>query len=238
MPNTIDAQDQKQFEAWADTWWDPQGPFLPLHRLNAFRCAWLLERIGSSSALPLRDWRVLDIGCGGGLASEAMARAGATVVGLDVTQRSIEVARHHARAGELDVTYHCMTAEAHLATDPAPYDLVLNLEVVEHVADLPAFLHTCALLTRARGHQVIATINRNPIAGLATIWAAENLLNILPKGTHQYSKLVKPAELRRLLERDGFDDFVQTGVFYNPFTKRVTQSWHSLMNYLIVAQRG
>ncbi|WP_420550862.1 bifunctional 2-polyprenyl-6-hydroxyphenol methylase/3-demethylubiquinol 3-O-methyltransferase UbiG [Litorivicinus lipolyticus] len=238
MPKTVDAIDQRQFEQWADAWWDPDGPFMPLHRLNEFRCAWLLDRIGGGGELPLKGRRVLDVGCGGGLASEAMARAGATVVGLDVTARSIEVARHHAQQSGVDVTYFCCTVEAHLDANPVPYDLVLNLEVVEHVSDLPAFLSACAKLTRSRGHQVIATINRNPIAGLTTIWAAENLLDILPKGTHQYSKLVKPRELKQLLARDGFDDFIQAGVFYNPFTKTVKQSWHSLMNYLVVAQRA
>ena len=237
MDGTVDINDQAKFEAWADTWWDPEGPFLPLHRLNAFRTQWLLEHIGGGTHFPLADRRVLDIGCGGGLASEAMAKAGAKVVGIDVTERSIEVAKHHAAKNGLDIDYRCQTVEQHLREAPEPYDLVLNMEVVEHVNDLDAFLASCAQLTRFGGHQVIATINRNWISGFSAIFVAENVLKVLPKGTHEYSKLVKPKEVRDALEPFGFDDFAQAGVFYNPFTKKVSQTWHSMINYMLIGQR-
>ena len=235
---SIDPADQRKFEQFADSWWDPTGPFWPLHKLNDFRAAWLIEHMGGGSALPLEGLRILDIGCGGGLASEAMTRAGAQVVGIDVTLRSIEVARRHAAISGLDIEYHCISAEELLASGVEPFDWVLNLEVVEHVANLDEFLKTTSALVRPGGHQVVATINRNPIAWLIAIFGAESVLKLLPKGTHEYHKLVKPSELKRHLSAAGMIDPIMTGVQFNPFARKASTTWHTLVNYMCIAQRG
>jgi len=235
---SIDPAEQRKFEQYADTWWDPQGPFWPLHRLNDFRAAWLIDHMGGGSALPLEGLRILDIGCGGGLASEAMARAGAEVVGIDIVERSIRVAQRHAALGGLSIDYRCTTAEELLASGIEPFDWVLNLEVVEHVSNLPEFIQTCCDLVRPGGQQIIATINRNPLSWLIAIFGAEYVLRLLPKGTHQYAKLVKPSELQRHLKAAGMGDTVMTGVAFNPFARKASTTWHRWINYMCVAQRG
>ena len=234
---SVDPSERRKFESFAETWWDPQGPFWPLHRLNDFRANWLIERMGAGGDQPLDGLRVLDIGCGGGLASEAMARAGAQVTGIDIVERSIEVARQHAKSSELNIDYRCQAAEDLLATGVEPFDWVLNLEVVEHVNDLPGFLNTTAQLVRPGGYQVVATINRNPLSGLVAIFGAEYVLRLLPKGTHQYSKLVKPAELAQYLMDSGLSQLEFTGVQFNPFAKRASVTWHTWINYLCVSRR-
>ena len=234
---SVDPSERRKFESFAETWWDPQGPFWPLHRLNDFRANWLIQRMGTGGDRPLAGLRVLDIGCGGGLASEAMARAGAQVTGIDIVERSIEVARQHAQRSGLNIDYRCQAAEDLLATGVEPFDWVLNLEVVEHVNDLPNFLNTTAQLVKPGGYQVVATINRNPLSGLVAIFGAEYVLRLLPKGTHQYSKLVKPAELAQYLMDSGLSQLEFTGVQFNPFAKRASVTWHTWINYLCVSQR-
>lgn len=235
---SIDPQEQAKFAAFADRWWDSEGDFWPLHKLNDFRAAWLIEQMGGDSKQPLKGLRILDIGCGGGLASEAMTRAGASVVGIDVVERSIEVAKLHSRRSGLAIEYHCTSAEDFLATNPERFDWVLNLEVVEHVANLPGFLKTTSELVKPGGYQVVATINRNPIAWLVAIFGAEQVLRLLPAGTHEYSKLVKPGELIQHLADAGMTDPVLTGVAFNPFKRRAKVTWHRLINYMCIARRA
>lgn len=235
---SVDPQERRKFEQFADTWWDPTGPFWPLHRLNDYRSHWLLDRMGGGSQRPLEGLRILDIGCGGGLASEAMARAGAQVTGIDVVERSIAVAQHHATLSGLSIDYQCITAEDLLASDPEPFDWVLNLEVVEHVNDVPGFVKTASALVKTGGYQVIATINRNPLAWLIAIFGAEQVLKLLPKGTHQYAKLVKPAELVRYLADAGMEDPVLSGVAFNPWARRASDTWHTWVNYMCISRRA
>ena len=235
---SVDPQERRKFEQFAETWWDPTGPFWPLHRLNDYRSEWLLQRMGGGSELPLSGLRILDIGCGGGLAAEAMARAGAQVTGIDIVERSIAVAQRHAAQSDLDIDYRCITAEALLASDPEPFDWVLNLEVVEHVADPAQFIQTTSALVRPVGYQVVATINRNPLAWLIAIFGAEQVLGLLPKGTHEYRKLVKPSELMGYLSAAGMHEPVLNGVAFNPWLKRASDTWHTWVNYMCITRRA
>lgn len=239
---SVDPQEIARFERLAETWWQPSGPFWPLHRLNAFRVAYLTPIIVRHFALtgsgfqPLQDLRVLDIGCGGGLLSESLAGLGAEVLGIDVVERSIRIAQGHALRSGLEIDYRWTSAE-HLAAQGASFDLVMNMEVVEHVADLPAFLTTCATLVRPGGLMVVATINRTPISWLFAILGAEYILRWLPKGTHQWRKFRRPEEILQPLSPFGFRPIDQIGVRVNPFTRGFTTSPWLGVNYMLCLQR-
>lgn len=239
---SVDPQEIARFERLAETWWQPSGPFWPLHRLNAFRVAYLTPIIVRHFALtgsgsqPLQDLRVLDIGCGGGLLSESLAGLGAGVLGIDVVERNIRIAQDHAVRSGLEIDYRWTSAE-HLAAQGASFDLVMNMEVVEHVADLPAFLTTCATLVRPGGLMVVATINRTPISWLFAILGAEYILRWLPKGTHQWRKFRRPEEILQPLSPFGFRTIDQIGVRVNPFTRGFTTSPWLGVNYMLCLQR-
>jgi len=190
----------------------------------------------ANSVRPLQGLRILDIGCGGGLLSEAMARRGASVHGVDIPEKNIAIARQHATSMSSPPVYEQATAED-LQQRSEIYDVVLNMEVVEHVADLSSFMRACNALVRPGGLQIVSTINRNPIAWVSAIFAAEYVLRWLPKGTHQYKKLVRPAELGRFLRADGFRQISTTGVFVNPFTRAMSLSGSRVINYMVVAEK-
>lgn len=239
---SIDPAEVAYYERLAETWWDRQGPFWPLHRLNALRVEYLREQLcrhfgrDAQTPKPLDGLRVLDVGCGGGILSEAMARLGARVVGIDVVERNITIARLHAEHSGVPVDYRYVAAET-LAGQGESYDVVLNMEVVEHVADLPGFLQAGDQLVRPGGLMVIATLNRTVLSFLFAILGAEYILRWLPRGTHRWRRFPKPRELERLLARDGLRVTARTGVRVNPFTRRFRLTRLMAVNYMLVAEK-
>lgn len=239
---SVDAAEVERFSRMAAEWWDPAGKFRPLHKFNPVRleyvkrqaCARFGRRFDDAKALS--GLRLLDIGCGGGLLSEPMARLGASVVGADPSPVNIEVASLHARQSGLAIDYRATTAEA-LRDLGETFDIVLNMEVVEHVANVGLYLATCAAMVRPGGLMFVATINRTPKAWALAIVAAERILRWLPAGTHDYEKLVRPNEVERPLATAGMEILDRTGVFYNPLRDRWNLSADMDVNYMILAGR-
>lgn len=239
---TIDPREQAFYDALAATWWDESGPFWPLHRLNRLRARWIADRLAPDRLAvgddaPLAGLEILDIGCGGGLLSEAMARLGARVTGIDVTAKNIAVAKRHAAASGLAIEYRAEPASV-LVAEERSFDVVLNMEVIEHVANVHAFMRDACALVRPGGVQFVATINRNPIAWLVAIVGAEYVLGWLPRGTHQYAKLVKPREAVALLRAGGLTVTDRTGVFVNPVTRTLHTVPAETVNYMLLARRS
>lgn len=241
--SSIDPAETARFERLARLWWNPDGPFRPLHRLNALRLGYIRERLAGHFGLdptaerPLAGLRVLDIGCGGGLLSEAVAGLGATVHGVDVVEKNIQIAESHAAGGGLPVRYECGSAEG-LAARGERYDAVLNMEVVEHVADLPLFVAACAELVRPGGMMVVATLNRTAASFLGAIVGAEYVLRWLPRGTHDWRRFPKPVELERLLARGGMTVTARAGVGVDPFGMRFRLTRFMGINYMLVAVKA
>lgn len=240
--STIDVAEVARFERLAGRCWDADGPFWPLHRMNDLRAGYiraqLSRRFGLTpeSGQPLRGLRILDIGCGGGILSEAIARLGASVHGVDMLAENIRVAQQHAAGQGLPLEYACGTVES-LVNREERYDVVLNMEVVEHVADLPRFIESCANLLKPGGVLFISTINRTLASFLGAIVAAEYLLRWLPRGTHHWHKFPKPRELEDLLVTHGCEVIARTGVSLNPLTRRFRLISYLGINYLLVAVR-
>ncbi len=242
---SVDPDEVAYYERLASTWWDETGPFWPLHRLNALRIGYIRDRLcehfvrDPDADAPLSGLRILDIGCGGGLLSEAAARLGADVQdvrGIDVVQKNISVARLHAQASGAMPDYRVITAEE-LAGEGRHFDAVLNMEVVEHVADLTGFVHACCRLVRPGGLMFLATINRTAISWLFAIVGAEYVLRWLPRGTHQWRRFPKPAELTALLTRDGLRVSAARGVRINPITRQFSLTGFMGVNYMLVAEK-
>ncbi|MEM5469421.1 bifunctional 2-polyprenyl-6-hydroxyphenol methylase/3-demethylubiquinol 3-O-methyltransferase UbiG [Celeribacter marinus] len=219
--STIDPQEVAKFEAMAAEWWDPNGKFKPLHMLNPTRLDYITSQIAAefgrdlSSPTPFDGLRILDIGCGGGLLSEPMARLGATVVGADAAERNIPVAQVHAENAGLDIDYRFTTAED-LAAAGETFDVVLNMEVVEHVADPQNYLNACQTLLKTGGLMICSTINRNPKSYMMAIVGAEIVMRWLPKGTHDWKKFITPDELFELIETAGLRPVDRKGFVFNP----------------------
>ena len=239
---TVDPAEVERYRALAEMWWQPDGKLWPLHVLNGLRSDYIRDQLCRSlgwdaeAERPLAGLRMLDIGCGGGLLSEAMARQGADVLGVDVVDRNIAAARLHAEEQGLDIRYEVNTAEA-LAERGDDFDVILNMEVVEHVADLPAFMASVNRMLRPGGHTFVATINRNPVSFVVAIVGAEYLFRILPRGTHQWKRFVTPRETRDLLARDGLEPVAQRGVKVNPLTRRMWLSRSMSVNYMLLARK-
>ncbi len=240
--STIDEEQVARFSAMADEWWDPLGKFRPLHKFNPVRLEYVREKVCGHferdplKPNPFKDLRFLDIGCGGGLLSEPMARLDADVVGADASQTNIEIARIHAGHSQLKIDYRATTAEA-LEASGEMFDVILNMEVVEHVADVNLFMSSCARMVKPGGLMFAATINRTAKARALAIFMAENVLKWLPKGTHDYDMLVTPEELQAPIVQEGLEVVDQTGVFYNPLTDRWNKSRDMDVNYMILARR-
>ena len=240
---TIDDGEIERFSRLAAEWWNPKGKFKPLHKFNPVRLAYLRETIGENfgrdlrSIRPFEGLRILDIGCGGGLICEPMSRLGADIVGVDASQTNIEVARLHAEESGLSIDYRATTAEA-LDEAGERFDVVLALEVVEHVADVDLFLTSCANMVKPGGLLVVATINRTLKAGAFAIFGAEYVLGWLPKGTLQFSKLVRPDEIEGPLTRAGLTMTGRTGVVYHPLADEWRRSRDTDVNYMVVARRS
>lgn len=218
---TVDPAEIAKFEAMAAEWWDPSGKFKPLHMLNPCRLDYITSQIAAeferdlTTNRPFSGLRLLDIGCGGGLLSEPMARLGATVVGADAAARNIPVAQVHAEQSGLEIDYRCITAEE-MAVAGEQFDVVLNMEVVEHVADPLAYLTACQQLLKPGGLQICSTINRNPKSYMMAIVGAEQIMRWLPKGTHEWSKFITPDELFDLLSQAGLTPVDRKGFVFNP----------------------
>lgn len=239
--STIDAGEIEKFQAMAEAWWDPDGMFKPLHMLNPCRLDYITAQIAGEfgrdldDARPFEGLRILDIGCGGGLLCEPMARLGADVVGADAAERNIPVARLHAEQSGLEIDYRHTTAED-LAASGARFDVVLNMEVVEHVADPQVFLDACATLLKPGGLHICSTINRNPKSYLLAIIGAEHVMRWLPKGTHEWKKFITPDELFGHLGAAGLEPVDRTGFVFHPLGWSWSLSERDLsVNYVTAA---
>lgn len=239
---TIDAAEVERFSALSAEWWNPKGKFRPLHKFNPVRLAYIRDQVAARfgrdphAARPFEGLRFLDIGCGGGLLCEPMARLGAEVVGADASATNIEVAKLHAAESGVKIDYRATLAED-LADAGEKFDVILNMEVVEHVADVEFYIGKCAEMVKPGGIMFVATINRTMKAlGLAII-GAEYLLRWLPRGTHQYGRLVRPDELEAALGKAGLTITDRTGVTYNPLADRWQKSKDMDVNYMVLAER-
>jgi 2-polyprenyl-6-hydroxyphenyl methylase/3-demethylubiquinone-9 3-methyltransferase len=241
---SVDAEEIAKFSAMAEAWWDPEGKFRPLHRFNPVRLAFIRDRLCAHfgrdplADKPLKGLKVLDVGCGGGLLSEPLARLGAEVTGLDAAEKNIRIAALHAGEAGLKIDYRHGSVEA-LAEGSGRFDAVMNMEVVEHVADVESFLTASAGLVRPGGVMILATLNRTPKAFLLAIVGAEYLLRWLPRGTHNWRRFLRPSELARALRQADMEVTEMTGVAYNP----LTDSWRLAprdldVNYMLVATRA
>ncbi|WP_102960958.1 bifunctional 2-polyprenyl-6-hydroxyphenol methylase/3-demethylubiquinol 3-O-methyltransferase UbiG [Mangrovicella endophytica] len=240
--STIDAGEVDRFARMAQEWWNPAGKFKPLHKFNPVRIAYIREQVAANfsrdmlSTKPFEGLRILDIGCGGGLISEPMARLGASVVGADAADLNIEVAKLHAAQSGVSIDYRATTAEA-IAAGGETFDVVLALEIVEHVADVPLFLSSCAAMVKPGGLLFVATINRTLRAYGFAIVGAEYVLGWLPKGTHEFKRLVRPDEIAGPLEQAGLQMIDATGVVYHPLADEWRRSRDRSVNYMMLARR-
>lgn len=244
--HTIDPREVQKFADIAGEWWDPKGKFAPLHRMNPARLAFLRDEIlrhfsrdSGATRRPLAELSIIDVGCGGGLVTEPMARMGATVTGLDAAPEAIDAARGHATGVCKEISYRVGTAESVVAEGKDQFDVVLALEIVEHVADLNAFIVACASLVKPGGLLIVSTINRTPEAYAFAIVAAERILRWLPVGSHHYDKLVKPEELHAALNGlMGLDVRGPYGLTYKPLSGKWETSLDSRINYFMTAAKS
>ncbi|EFL87949.1 bifunctional 2-polyprenyl-6-hydroxyphenol methylase/3-demethylubiquinol 3-O-methyltransferase UbiG [Ahrensia sp. R2A130] len=240
--STIDQAEIDHFSSLAKEWWNPTGKFKPLHKFNPVRLTYiretLCEQFDRDPKAPdaLAGLRILDIGCGGGLLCEPLARMGAEVVGADAGETNIEVAKLHAAQSGVSVDYRATTAEA-LAASGETFDVVLNMEVVEHVADVDLFLTACSNMVKPGGLMLVATINRTRKAQALAIFMAERVLGWLPKGTHQYEKLVRPEEIEQPCAAVGLEKVETSGVFYNVLSDSWNRSSDTDVNYMMLLKR-
>jgi 2-polyprenyl-6-hydroxyphenyl methylase / 3-demethylubiquinone-9 3-methyltransferase len=225
----VEAAEVNKFADLAHQWWDAQGVFKPLHQLNPLR----LDYIDSRASV--NGKQVLDVGCGGGILSESMARRGARVLGIDMAERSLEVAQLHALEAEIQIEYRCIAVEALAEEKPASFDIVTCMEMLEHVPDPASVVRACAALVKPGGHLFFSTLNRNAKAYLMAVIGAEYVLNLLPKGTHDYAKFIRPSELAAWLRQSGLELQHQTGVTYNPLNKQYSLTADTSVNYMLHA---
>jgi 2-polyprenyl-6-hydroxyphenyl methylase/3-demethylubiquinone-9 3-methyltransferase len=228
----VDPAELAKFSELAHRWWDPESEFRPLHQINPLRLAWI------DGLVPLKGQKVLDVGCGGGILADAMARKGAQVLGIDLATKSLKVAQLHALEAETaDVQYREISAEALAAEQAAQYDVVTCMEMLEHVPDPAAVVQACADLVQPGGWVFFSTLNRNPKSFLFAIVGAEYILNLLPKGTHEYARMIKPAELTHWARSAGLDTHSMRGMAYNPFTQRYWMNQDTSVNYLVAMRK-
>lgn len=232
MSNTnADEVEIAKFSELAHRWWDPESEFKPLHDINPLRLGWIDRRA------PLAGKRVLDIGCGGGILAEGMARAGAEVTGIDLSEKALSVARLHLYESKLTVDYRQIAAEALAEESPAQFDLITCMEMLEHVPDPASVVRACAALLKPGGNVFLSTINRNAKAYLFAVIGAEYILGMLPRGTHEYGKFLKPSEVSGYLREAQLDICGLTGMSYNPFQQTYRLGTDTSINYIIHAAR-
>ena len=221
----------QKFSELAHRWWDPTSEFRPLHEINPLRLEWINAKV------PLAGKRVIDIGCGGGILAESMARKGADVTGIDLSDKALKVADLHSLESGAKVRYKLIAAEAMAEAEPGQYDVVTCMEMLEHVPDPAAIVQACATLVKPGGHVFLSTLNRNPKAYLFAILGAEYILRLLPKGTHDYDKFITPSELSQYLRSAGLDVNSMRGMGYNPLTKIYSLNSDTSVNYLVACTR-
>ena len=236
---TVDPEELAKFTAMAADWWNPNGQFKPLHKFNPTRLAYIRDRLckhfdrDAHAERPLEGLRLLDIGCGGGLLSEPMARLGADIVGADAAEANIKTAQTHAEQQGLTIDYRVQTAEQ-LNAAHETFDAILNMEVIEHVADPTLFMQECAGMLKPDGIMFLATLNRTMKSFALAIVGAEYVLRWLPRGTHDWNKFITPAELEVMASKAGLDTLTSTGVSFNPLTDRWRQTGDMSVNYMAV----
>jgi 2-polyprenyl-6-hydroxyphenyl methylase/3-demethylubiquinone-9 3-methyltransferase len=226
-----DPAELEKFSNLAHRWWDPQGEFRPLHEINPLRLDWIDRHA------PLAGKAVLDVGCGGGILAEAMAQRGARVTGIDLSEKGLKVAELHLLESKLDVTYRKAMAEEFAAENPGAFDVVTCMELLEHLPQPESMVAACARLVRPAGQVFFSTINRNPKAYLFAVIGAEYMLNLLPKGTHDYARFIKPSELSRWSRSAGLRPDELIGMTYNPLTRRYRLGRDCDVNYLLRCSR-
>jgi 2-polyprenyl-6-hydroxyphenyl methylase/3-demethylubiquinone-9 3-methyltransferase len=231
MQANVDQSELRKFSEMAARWWDPQGPMRPLHEINPARLVWI-DRLAR-----LTGKRVLDVGCGAGVLAEAMAAQGADVTGIDMAGKPLKVAQLHALESGARVHYEENTAEAMADREPAAFDVVTCMEMLEHVPDPALTVGACAALARPGGWVFFSTLNRNPKSFLLAIVGAEYVLNLLPKGTHEYAKFIKPSELTRYARDAGLALQEMMGLSYNPFTKSAALGRDTDVNYMMAFRK-
>ena len=228
----VDPAELSKFSDLAHRWWDVNSEFRPLHQINPLRLEWI------QALAPLKDKQVLDVGCGGGILSDAMARAGAQVIGIDLATKSLKVAQLHALETQTPhVSYREVSAEALAAEQPASFDVVTCMEMLEHVPDPASVVQACATLVKPGGWVFFSTLNRNPKSFLFAIVGAEYVLNLLPKGTHEYAKFIRPSELAAFCTDAGLQTQALRGLQYNPLTQRYWLDANTHVNYMLATQR-
>ncbi|MBS0534529.1 MAG: bifunctional 2-polyprenyl-6-hydroxyphenol methylase/3-demethylubiquinol 3-O-methyltransferase UbiG [Proteobacteria bacterium] len=241
--DSVDHAEIERFGRLAATWWDPRGPMAPLHKLNPIRVGYIRDQVvdhfgrDAGKLDCLAGLRILDIGCGAGILSEPLTRLGATMVGVDPSEENIAAARAHAEEQELTIDYRATTAET-LAAAGETFDVVLAMEVVEHVLDVDEFVSTCGSMVKPGGLMVAATLNRTLKSFALAIVGAEYILRWVPRGTHQWDKFVTPRELERAIETAGLDVIGERGVIFNPLADRWQLSSDMDVNYMLVARKG
>jgi 2-polyprenyl-6-hydroxyphenyl methylase/3-demethylubiquinone-9 3-methyltransferase len=233
MNTNVDPAELAKFSELAHRWWDTNSEFRPLHQINPLRLEWI------QGLAPLKDKQVLDVGCGGGILSDAMARAGAHVTGIDLATKSLKVAQLHALEAQTpNVSYREVSAEALAAEKPASFDVVTCMEMLEHVPDPASIVQACATLVKPGGWVFFSTLNRNPKSFLFAIVGAEYVLNLLPKGTHEFAKFIKPSELADHCRAAGLNLQAMRGLQYNPITRRYWLDGNTRVNYMIGTQKA
>ena len=230
-PN-VSAEEIARFEKLAARWWDPDGESRPLHDLNPVRAAYV------ASHANLRGARVVDVGCGGGLLSEALARAGAHVTAIDLGDKLIEIAKLHLFESNLQVDYRVQSSAALAAAEPASFDVVCCMELIEHVPDPQALIGDLAAMLKPGGHLFLSTLNRTPAAFGAAIVGAEYVMGLLPRGTHHYAQFLKPSEVAAMLRRSGLELEDLKGLAYNPLTRNASLSSNTAINYVLAARKS
>jgi 2-polyprenyl-6-hydroxyphenyl methylase/3-demethylubiquinone-9 3-methyltransferase len=230
--NNVDPGELLKFSSLASRWWDPNSEFKPLHRINPLRLGWI------DGLCPVAGLRVLDVGCGGGILAEAMATKGATVKGIDLAEKSLKVAQLHSLESGVAVDYEQIATEDLAAREPGQYDLVTCMEMLEHVPDPASIVRACATLVRPGGTVVFSTLNRNAKSFLFAIVGAEYVLRLLPRGTHEYEKFIKPSELAEDARTAGLTLMQMVGMHYNPFTQVYSLGRNVDVNYIMAFRKG
>ncbi len=231
VATNVSAQEIARFDALASRWWDADGESRPLHDLNPVRLAYV------ASHVELRGARVADVGCGGGLLSEALARAGATVTGIDLAPKVIEVAQLHLHESQLSVDYRVQSSADLAQAEPAAFDAVCCMELIEHVPDAAALVADLSAMLKPGGMLFMSTLNRTPLAFAAAIVAAEYVMRLLPRGTHHYAQFIRPSELARLLRQQGLALVDVSGLGCDPLRRKAWRSTHTAVNYLLAARK-
>jgi len=230
--SNVDAAEIAKFSELAHRWWDPNSEFKPLHEINPLRLKWIDRQAA------LAGKKVLDVGCGGGILAEAMAGAGATVSGIDLSEKALKVAKLHLFESGLSVDYQLIAAEDYAAGHTGEFDVVTCMEMLEHVPDPASIVAACARLVKPGGWVFFSTLNRNAKSYLFAIVGAEYILKLLPRGTHDYAKFIQPAELARMARESGLDTQELIGMTYNPLTQVYKLEADTSVNYLMATQRG